>query len=96
MDMCNHVSTPGLQMTDKDLATEEQLPELLARFHRRVTGRLLYVARQREGACARNEFSNKHSLGTSGRVLRFLVKRQLAKLGTISSQPRVVVIGEVV
>ena len=41
------MSTPGLQVTEKDLATEEQLPELLAGLYRRVTGRLLYVAGQR-------------------------------------------------
>ena len=47
MEKCNPVSTPGLQVTEKDLATEEQLPEVLARLYRRVTGRLLYVAGQR-------------------------------------------------
>ena len=44
MEKCNPVSTPGLQVTEKDLATEEQLPEVLAGLYRRVTGRLLYVA----------------------------------------------------
>ena len=33
MEKCNPVSMPGLQVTDKDLATEEQLPELLARLY---------------------------------------------------------------
>ena len=47
MEKCNPVSTLGLQVTEKDLATEEQLPEVLARLYRRVTGRLLYVAGQR-------------------------------------------------
>ena len=47
MEKCNPVSTPGLQVTEKDLATEEQLPEGLAGLYRRVTGRLLYVAGQR-------------------------------------------------
>ena len=47
MEKCNPVSTPGLQVTEKDLATEEQLPEVLAGLYRRVTARLLYVARQR-------------------------------------------------
>ena len=28
-EKCNPVSTPGLQVTEKDLATEGQLPELL-------------------------------------------------------------------
>ena len=50
MENCNPVSTPGLQVTDKDLATEEQLPEVLAGLYRRVTGRLLYVAGQRKDA----------------------------------------------
>ena len=50
MEKCNPVSTPGLQVTDKDLATEEQLPKLLARLYRRVTGRLHSVAGQRPDA----------------------------------------------
>ena len=37
MEKCNLVSTPGLQVTEKDLATEEQLPEVLAGLYRRVT-----------------------------------------------------------
>ena len=32
MEKCSPVSTPGLQVTNQDLATEEQLPELLAGF----------------------------------------------------------------
>ena len=40
-EKCYPVSTPSLQVTDKDLATEEQLPEVLAGLYRRVTGRLL-------------------------------------------------------
>ena len=47
MEKCNPVSTPGLEVTQKGLATEEQLPEVLAGLYRRVTGRLLYVAGQR-------------------------------------------------
>ena len=47
MEKCNPVSTPGLQVTEKDLATEKQLPEVLAKLYRRVTGRLLNVAGQR-------------------------------------------------
>ena len=47
MEKCNPVSTPCLQVSEKDLATEEQLPEVLAGLYRRVTGRLLYVAGQR-------------------------------------------------
>ena len=47
MEKWNPVSTPGLQVTEKDLATEEQLPEVLAGLYRRVTGRLLHVAGQR-------------------------------------------------
>ena len=50
MERCNPVSTPGLQATEKDLATEEQLPEVLAGLYRRVTGRLLFVAGQRPDA----------------------------------------------
>ena len=47
MEKCNPVSTPGLQVTEKELATEEQLPEVLAGLSRRVTGRLLCVAGHR-------------------------------------------------
>ena len=47
MEKCNPVSTPGLQVTEKDLATEELLPEVLVGLYRRVTGRLLCVAGQR-------------------------------------------------
>ena len=47
IEKCNPMSTPSLQVTEKDLATEEQLPEVLAGLYRRVTGRLLYVAGQR-------------------------------------------------
>ena len=47
MEKCNPVSTPGLQVTEKDLATEERLPEVLAGLYRWVTGRLLHVAGQR-------------------------------------------------
>ena len=50
MEKCNLVSTLGLQVTDKDLATEEQLSELLAGWYRGATGRLLYVAGQRPDA----------------------------------------------
>ena len=46
MEKCNPVSTPCLQVTEKDLATEEQLLELVARLYRRVTGRLLHMAGQ--------------------------------------------------
>ena len=47
MEKCNPVSTPCLQVTEKDLATDDQFPEVLAGLYRRVTGRLLYVAGQR-------------------------------------------------
>ena len=47
MEKCNPVSTPGLQVTEKDLATEEQVPDVLAGLYRRVTGRLHCVAGQR-------------------------------------------------
>ena len=50
MEKCNPASTLGLQVTAKDLATVEQLPELLAGLYQRVTGRLLYVAGQRPDA----------------------------------------------
>ena len=71
LEKCNPVSTPGLQVTDKNLATEEKLPDLLAGLYRRVTGRLLCgrtttrCATSSERACTRNEFPNKHSLGTA-------------------------------
>ena len=48
MEKCNPVSTPSLQVTEKDLASEEHLPEVLAGLYRRVTGRFLYVAGQRQ------------------------------------------------
>ena len=44
---CDLVSAPGLQVTEKDLVTEEQFPAVLTGLYRRVTGRLLYVAEQR-------------------------------------------------
>ena len=50
MEKRNPVSTPGLHVTEKDLATEEQLTEVLAGLYRRVTGRLLCVAGQRPDA----------------------------------------------
>ena len=66
------MSTPGLQVTEKDLATEEQLPEVLAGLFRRVTGLLLYVAGRRPDVqqavkeLARGMTSpNRHSLGTA-------------------------------
>ena len=113
MDMvkCNHLRTPGLQVTDKDLATEEQLPEVLAGLYRRVTGGLLYVAGQRPDArqavkvLARGMSSptNIHWARLK-RVMRYLEtnesasgssNRQPAKLETMSSQPRATVTGEV-
>ena len=50
MEKCNPVSTPGLQVTEKDLVTKEQLPTLLTGLCRRATGRLLNVARRRPDA----------------------------------------------
>ena len=38
MGICNLVSTPGLQVTEKDMVTEEQLPAVLAGLCRRVDG----------------------------------------------------------
>ena len=71
MKKCNQVSARDLEVTDKDLATKEQLLELLA-LYRRETGRLLYVAGQRPDAqqafkeLARGMSSpKKNSLGTS-------------------------------
>ena len=70
MEKCNPVSTPGLQVTEKDLATEEQLPEVLAGLYRRVTGRLFYVAgtttpcaTSSERACTRDEFLQQTFIG---------------------------------
>ena len=73
MEKCNLVSTPGLQVAEKDFATEEQLPSALTGLYRWVTGRLLNVAGQRSNAqqdmrertCTRHELSNKRSLATS-------------------------------
>ena len=87
MDMakCNPVSTPGLQVTDKNLATEEQLFEVLAGLYRRVTGRLLYVAGQRPDApqavkeLAR-EMSSPTYIHWAGlkRVMRYLVNKRIS------------------
>ena len=71
METCNPVSTPSLHVAENDLATEEQLPEVLAGLYRRVTGRLLCVAGQRHDVqqavkeLARGMSSHKHSLGTA-------------------------------
>ena len=49
MEKCNPVSTPGLQVIEKDLATEEQLPEVLAGFWGAwsiATGKLLTLSEQ--------------------------------------------------
>ena len=87
MDMakCNPVSTPGLQVTDKDLATEEQLFEVLAGLYRRVTGRLLYVAGQRPDAQqavkeVAREMSSPTNIHWAGlkRVMRYLVNKRIS------------------
>ena len=70
MERRNPVSTRGLQMTEKDVMTEKQLPAVLAALYRRVTGRLVHVAghrpdASRERAFKGQELSNKRSLGTS-------------------------------
>ena len=35
MEKCSPVSAPGLQVTEQDLVTEEQLPAVLASLYRR-------------------------------------------------------------
>ena len=83
MEKCNPVSTPGLQVTEKDLATEEQLPEVLAGLYRRVMGRLLYVAGQRPDVQqAVKELARGMSSPTNihwarlKRVMRYLVNKR--------------------
>ena len=83
MEKCNLVSTRGLEVTDKDLATKEQLLELLAGLYRRETGRLLYVAGQRpdaQQACkelARGMSSPKNIHWARLKpVMRYLVNRR--------------------
>ena len=83
MEKCNPVSTPGLQVTAKDLATEEQLPELLAGLYRRVRSRLLNVAGQRpdvqqavkELARGMSSPTNSHWARLK-RVMRYLVNKR--------------------
>ena len=77
MDMakCNPVSTPGLQVTDKDLATEEQLFEVLAGLYRRVTGRLLYVA---DTSTSAQQAVKEVALGRSKRVSAYLVNKRIS------------------
>ena len=72
MEKCNPVTTPGLQVREKDLATEEQLGEVLAGLYRHVTGRRLNVAGERSDVqqavkeLARGMSSTKkHSSGTA-------------------------------
>ena len=79
MEKCNPVSTPCLQVTEKDLATEEQL-----RLYRRVTGRLLYVAKQRPDAQqAVKELARGMTSPTNNhwarlkRVMRYLVNKRI-------------------
>ena len=102
-ERCNPVSSPGLQVTEKDLATEEQLPAVLAGLYRRVTCRLFHVAGHRPDAQqAVKELANVHWARLK-RAMRYLVNesasgrlnRQPAKLETMCSQPRATVIGEV-
>ena len=83
MEKCNPVSTPGLQVTEQDLVTEEQLPEVLARLYRRVTGRLLFVAGQRPDV---QQAVKEHARGMSSptnihgarlkRAMRYLVNKR--------------------
>ena len=83
MEKCNPVSTPGLQVSEKDLATEEQLPEVLTGLYRRVTGRLLCVAGQRPDVQqAVKELARGMSSPTNihwarlKRVMRYLVNKR--------------------
>ena len=85
MEKCNPVSRPGLQVTDKYLAIEEQLPELLARLYRRVTARLLSVAGQRQDAHqAVKELARRMRSPTNiywarlKRVMRYLVNKRIS------------------
>ena len=66
---CEHA---GLQVTEKDLATEEAAPRSVGRIVSTSDGPTSLCGRtttrratSSEIACTRNEFSNKHSLGTA-------------------------------
>ena len=85
MEKCNPVSTPGLQVTDKDMATEEKLPEVLAGLYRRATGRLLHVAGQRSDAQqAVKQLARGVSCPTNihwarlKRVMRYLMNKRIS------------------
>ena len=86
VEKCNPVSTPSLQVTEKDLATEEQLPEVLAGLYRRVTGRLLYFAGQRlDAQQALKKLARRKGYPTNidrerlKRAMRFLVIKQISQ-----------------
>ena len=85
MEKCNLVSTPGLQVTDKDMATEEKLLEVLAGLYRRATGRLLHVGGRRSDAQqAVKELARGMSCPTNihwarlKRVMRYLVNKRIS------------------
>ena len=77
MEKCNPVSTPGLQVTEKDLATEEQLPEVLAGLYRRVTFRLLHVAGKRPDVQQPvKELARGMNWARLKRTMRYLVNKR--------------------
>ena len=86
MESCNPVTTPSLNVTEKDWNDAVQLPDSLAAIYRRATGSLLYVAGQRpdaqqamkESARGMQHPTNVHWARLK-RVLRYLVTRRVAE-----------------
>lgn len=87
MDMvnCNSITTPSLNVTEKEWENAEELPPGLASLYRRVVGRLLYVAGQRpdvqqsvkELARGMSMPNNMHWARLK-RTLRYLSSRKVA------------------
>ena len=93
MEKCNPASTIGLHMTEKDLATEEGLPEVLEGLYRRIRGRLLCVEGQRPDAQqAVKELARRMSSPTNIRwarlkpVMRYLVNKRIWKFEPTASE----------
>ena len=71
MEKCNPVSTPGLQVTEKRLGDRGAAPRSVGRIVSTSDGPTSLCGRtttpcatSSERACTRDEFPNKHSLGT--------------------------------
>ena len=72
METCNPVSTPGLQVTGERLGDRGAAPRRFGRIVSTSDGPTSQCGRtttrcatSSERACTRNEFPNKHSLGTT-------------------------------